>query len=223
METSLYKFFFYLQWKQWLEKVSLFHCFCRAAGSKHFLKGKPVFQSHMKSNVLKLFKQETPCFQFTRPSFNQVIPFSFPSLEVCGFRSNIFILGITFIIIIIFNGKKKQKTPKQSKQQQQKKQPTKKHQARVRIQSLCFSTSKYFSMAEVNICYRSKEMVHFGSHSLHTEGLSSLSQEILDVPSDFNLYIKASCETVYIHWNAQTATGSWVALPSSCLISEKKV
>lgn len=110
METSLYKFFFYLQWKQWLEKVSLFHCFCRAAGSKHFLKGKPVFQSHMKSNVLKLFKQETPCFQFTRPSFNQVIPFSFPSLEVCGFRSNIFILGITFIIIIIFNGKKKQKT-----------------------------------------------------------------------------------------------------------------
>lgn len=64
----------------------------------------------MKSNVLKLFKQETPCFQFTRPSFNQVIPFSFPSLEVCGFRSNIFILGITFIIIIIFNGKKKQKT-----------------------------------------------------------------------------------------------------------------
>lgn len=63
----------------------------------------------MKSNVLKLFKQETPCFQFTRPSFNQVIPFSFPSLEVCGFRSNIFILGITFIIIIIFNGKKKKK------------------------------------------------------------------------------------------------------------------
>jgi len=106
--------------------------------------------------------------------------------------------------------KKKQKTKNTQTIQTAttKKKPTKKHQARVRIQSLCFSTSKYFSMAEVNICYRSKEMVHFGSHSLHTEGLSSLSQEILDVPSDFNLYIKASCETVYIHWNAQTATGS---------------
>lgn len=107
METRHYKFF-YLQWKQWLEKISLFHCFCRAAGSKHFLKGKPVFQTQMKSNVLKSFQQETACFQLTCPSFNQVIALSY-SKEVSGFGTKLSFffsfrnhIYVRFVVVWVF-------------------------------------------------------------------------------------------------------------------------